>query len=86
MSINCSLSMSFEMLGFDVRHDVNSNPIYSYLVFFSCCKGRKKNLMFSSLQLKTFVLPRWGGLPKRKKNAENRVPDFQRFLKLVGMT
>ena len=26
--------MSFEMLGFDVRHDVNSNPIFSYLVFF----------------------------------------------------
>lgn len=23
--------------------------------------------MFSSLQLKTFVLPRWGGLPKQKK-------------------
>lgn len=23
--------------------------------------------MFGYLQLKTFVLPRWGGLPKRKK-------------------
>ena len=26
--------------------------------------------MFSSLQLKTFVLPRRGGLPKRKKTLE----------------
>lgn len=59
------------MLGFDVRHDVNSNPIFSYLVFFSWCKGRKKNLMFSSLQLKTFVLPRWGGLPKQKKRRKS---------------
>ena len=33
--------------------------------------------MFSSLQLKTVVLPRWGGLPKRKKKTPKIV--FQIF-------